>query len=131
MENSFTSIADLARLIVKAPPWIPDRLFCGAGGSFRSSARVRGVESIPMLFFSGSLDDVVPPSMMRRLFEACPARAKRLVTFPTGGHVDTWMAGGYVEAWRTFAKEVFGFKFPLGEMTDVLVDVDENLNESR
>ena len=107
IENSFTSIVDLAKLMTRVPSWIPDRLFCGIATSFHSLTRVFDIK-VPMLFLSGSLDDIVPETMMRRLYENCPVRAKRLVSFGSSGHVDTWMAKGYMEAWRAFATDVLG-----------------------
>ena len=59
-----------------------------------------------MLFLSSAQDDVVPPMMMRRLYDTCLTRAKRFVTFAASGHVDAWMARGYVQAWNAFAQNI-------------------------
>ena len=109
IENSFTSLIEMARVIggvsSSATSWIPDRLFCGLVDSFPNLSRIRQLY-VPTLFISGSKDSVVPPLMMRRLYDSCSTRAKKLQTFRESGHVDCWMARGYVDAWREFARSV-------------------------
>lgn len=50
----------------------------------------------PILFLSGLQDEMVPPSHMQMLYAKAAARNKhcKFVEFPTGMHMDTWLAGG-------------------------------------
>lgn len=46
----------------------------------------------PILFLAGQADQLVPPHMMRLLYERSRGSAfKRFVAFPNGTHNDTWM----------------------------------------
>jgi len=56
----------------------------------------------PILFLSGLQDEMVPPSHMQMLYAKAAARNNQclFVEFPTGMHMDTWMAGGD-HYWRT------------------------------
>eukprot|EP01018_Ginkgo_biloba_P005368 Gb_14813 [translate_table: standard] len=55
----------------------------------------------PILFLSGSQDEMVPPSHMQRLYEKTKHNPRCMfVDFPTGMHMDTWHAGGD-RYWRT------------------------------
>lgn len=49
----------------------------------------------PVMFLSGSRDEMVPASHMRDLFQASAHNPNRyFVEFPTGMHMDTWLRGG-------------------------------------
>ena len=56
----------------------------------------------PILFLSGLQDEMVPPSHMQMLYAKAAARNNQclFVDFPTGMHMDTWLAGGD-QYWRT------------------------------
>nr|GMC92670.1 PHD finger protein ALFIN-LIKE 4-like isoform X1 [Ipomoea batatas] len=56
----------------------------------------------PILFLSGLQDELVPPSHMEMLYARAAAcnRQCLFVKFPTGMHMDTWLAGGD-KYWRT------------------------------
>lgn len=56
----------------------------------------------PILFLSGLQDEMVPPSHMQMLYAKAAARNKhcKFVEFPTGMHMDTWLAGGD-QYWRS------------------------------
>ncbi|GER36047.1 alpha/beta-Hydrolases superfamily protein [Striga asiatica] len=56
----------------------------------------------PILFLSGLRDEMVPPSHMEMLYAKAAARNRQcfFVEFPTGMHMDTWLAGGD-RYWRT------------------------------
>ena len=45
--------------------------------------------SLPVLFLSGQMDEVVPADQMRTLHKLSPSRSKRLVEFAEGKHNDT------------------------------------------
>ena len=49
----------------------------------------------PILFLSGSVDEMVPPRHMRQLYAAALTNPKcKFVEFPEGSHMDTWIRGG-------------------------------------
>ena len=55
----------------------------------------------PILFLSGSKDEMVPPSHMHKLYERVKHNPRCLfVEFPTGMHMDTWFVGGD-RYWKT------------------------------
>ncbi|KAG7331257.1 hypothetical protein KOW79_005226 [Hemibagrus wyckioides] len=61
---------------------------------------------MPSLFISGLSDQLIPPVMMKQLYELSPARTKRLGIFPEGTHNDTWQCQGYFAALEQFIKEL-------------------------
>jgi hypothetical protein len=67
----------------------------------------------PILFLSGTQDEVVPNWHMQALHDAAPnARSRTLATFAAGKHNDTWLQGGdeYVLRVRAFVETVTGTK---------------------
>ena len=104
VENTFTSIADMAGIIFPPlrwavrPRWSPVRSLIR--NNWESLRRVKELPpDAPVLFVSSGRDELVPPSHMRALFEGCPSDAKDWVYYPNGGHMDLWFhnAPGY---WR-------------------------------
>ncbi|KAI3754159.1 hypothetical protein L1987_53937 [Smallanthus sonchifolius] len=63
----------------------------------------------PILFLSGLRDQMVPPFHMEMLYAKAAAHNKNciFVDFPTGTHMDTWLAGGdrYWNTVRTFLQQ--------------------------
>ncbi|KAK9142234.1 hypothetical protein Syun_011634 [Stephania yunnanensis] len=59
----------------------------------------------PILFISGLQDEMVPPFHMQMLYAKAAAHNNRcqFVEFPTGMHMDTWLAGGD-NYWRTIQR---------------------------
>lgn len=49
---------------------------------------------MPVLFISGTRDELVPPDQMQQLYNACPSPYKHLYTVENGTHNDTFMVGG-------------------------------------
>ncbi|KAG6424145.1 hypothetical protein SASPL_114558 [Salvia splendens] len=109
LENTFTSILDMAGVILPFLKW-----FIGKGGSKGpkvlnflvrspwSTIDVIGEVKQPVLFLSGLQDEMVPPSHMEMLYAKAAARNQQclFVEFPTGMHMDTWLSGGD-RYWRT------------------------------
>ncbi|XP_019191954.1 PREDICTED: protein bem46 isoform X3 [Ipomoea nil] len=109
LENTFTSILDMAGVLLPFLKW-----FIGGSGSKGpkllnfvvkspwNTLDVVGQIKQPILFLSGLQDEMVPPSHMEMLYAKAAARNKRclFVEFPTGMHMDTWLAGGD-RYWRT------------------------------
>lgn len=122
LENTFTSIRKLIPTVM--PPakfiagWCHQRW-----GSDETMAKITN-KSIPFLFLSGLRDEIVPPSMMKTLYEACPSNRKAWKDFPNGDHNSTVAEAGYFDAiWSFLVQEVLsglGDKVDLGTAeTDV------------
>ncbi|XP_014510621.1 protein bem46 isoform X1 [Vigna radiata var. radiata] len=109
LENTFTSILDMAGVLFPFLKWF-------IGGSSAKGPKVLnflvrspwstidvvGQIKQPILFLSGLQDEMVPPSHMQLLYAKAAARNNQclFVEFPTGMHMDTWVAGGD-HYWRT------------------------------
>jgi pimeloyl-ACP methyl ester carboxylesterase len=87
VESSFTQVRDLARA---SYPRLPLHLV--ARNQFRSIHKV-GRLTLPKLFIHGSVDERVPPTLGRRLYEAA-AEPKELYLVPGAGHNDLHAQGG-------------------------------------
>jgi pimeloyl-ACP methyl ester carboxylesterase len=86
LEAPFTSVPDVARTTLLAPlaPFVRTR--------YESLARVPRLR-MPLLVMQGDRDEVIPPALGRRLFDAAP-RPKRYYAIPGAGHNDTYLVGG-------------------------------------
>ncbi|GFS27811.1 abhydrolase domain-containing protein 13 [Elysia marginata] len=51
------------------------------------------------------MDELVPPKMMKDLYNKSRSNLKRLEQFTNGTHNDTWMCPGYYEALMRFVPE--------------------------
>ncbi|GLT47775.1 hypothetical protein SLA2020_214380 [Shorea laevis] len=103
LENTFTSILDMAGVLLPFLKW-----FIGGPGSKGpkilnflvrspwSTIAIVGQIEQPILFLSGLQDEMVPPSHMQMLYAKTAAHNRQcdFVEFPTGMHMDTWLAGG-------------------------------------
>ncbi|KAK4368618.1 hypothetical protein RND71_012410 [Anisodus tanguticus] len=111
LENTFTSILDMAGVLLPFLKWV-----IGGSGSkgFKllnfvvrspwNTIDVIGEIRQPILFLSGLQDEIVPPFHMQMLYAKAAARNRCLfVEFPNGMHMDTWLAGGD-HYWRTIQK---------------------------
>ncbi|KAG5547101.1 hypothetical protein RHGRI_012958 [Rhododendron griersonianum] len=109
LENTFTSILDMAGVLLPFLKW-----FIGGSGSKNpkvlnfvvrspwSTIDITGQIKQPILFLSGLQDEMVPPVHMQMLYAKAAAHNRRctFMEFPTGMHMDTWLAGGD-HYWRT------------------------------
>ncbi|CAM8899698.1 hypothetical protein QQ045_011266 [Rhodiola kirilowii] len=109
LENTFTSILDMAGILLPFLKW-----FIGGSGAkgFKllncvvrspwNTIDVIGQVKQPILFLSGLQDEMVPASHMQMLYAKAAAHNNKclFVEFPTGMHMDTWLAGGD-RYWRT------------------------------
>ncbi|KAK3040406.1 hypothetical protein RJ639_026811 [Escallonia herrerae] len=103
LENTFTSILDMAGVLLPFLKWFigrtaskgPRVLNCLVRSPW-STIEVIGQVQQPILFLSGLQDEMVPPVHMELLYAKAAARNNRctFVEFPTGMHMDTWLAGG-------------------------------------
>ncbi|KAK9073685.1 hypothetical protein SSX86_006279 [Deinandra increscens subsp. villosa] len=116
LENTFTSILDMAGVLLPFLKWF-------IGGSTSKGPKILNfvvrspwstIDAIgqvkqPILFLSGLRDEMVPPSHMEMLYAKAAAHNKKcvFVDFPTGMHMDTWLAGGdqYWKTVRTFIQQ--------------------------
>ncbi|XP_060187773.1 alpha/beta hydrolase domain-containing protein WAV2 [Lycium barbarum] len=112
LENTFTSILDMAGVLLPFLKWV-----IGGSGSkgFKllnfvvrspwNTIDVIGEIRQPILFLSGLQDEMVPPFHMQMLYAKAAARNRQclFVEFPNGMHMDTWLAGGD-HYWRTIQK---------------------------
>ncbi|XP_038711682.1 alpha/beta hydrolase domain-containing protein WAV2-like isoform X1 [Tripterygium wilfordii] len=109
LENTFTSVLDLAGVVLPFLKW-----FIGHSSSKGpkilnflvrspwSTIDIIGQVKQPILFLSGLQDEMVPPSHMQLLYAKAAAHNKKciFVEFPSGMHMDTWLSGGD-NYWRT------------------------------
>lgn len=109
LENTFTSILDMAGVLLPFLKW-----FIGGSGSkglkllnFLVRSPWNTIDLVgeirqPILFLSGSQDEMVPPSHMLMLYAKAAAHNKQCIfeEFPTGMHMDTWLKGGD-QYWKT------------------------------
>ena len=102
VENSFTSITDMVDCVMPALRYFKFLVT----NPWNSLTKISNI-NVPTLFLSGAMDDLVPPWMMQKLYDACGAKFKRFVSFPNGGHVNTHMCSNYYTKMRQFIDEVF------------------------
>nr|CAG4636358.1 EOG090X09ZU [Eubosmina coregoni]SVE69938.1 EOG090X09ZU [Eubosmina coregoni] len=93
VENSFTSIPDMAKQILpwKGLKYLP---LWFHKNKFQSKIKVSSLQC-PVLFISGLSDQLVPPSMMLDLFTQCNSERKLILQIPNGDHNGTWTKPTY------------------------------------
>lgn len=100
VENTYTSIPDMVEVVMPKLTWAKPLI----------SNKWMTIESIgeierPILFLSGTEDELVPPSQMWKLHEAAESSVKRVWAPMKGGkHNDTPTIRGYWEALAKFVK---------------------------
>lgn len=106
VENTFTGVADMARKLF--PALFPLVSFALLGSPWRSIRAVQRKElrTLPMLFLCGLADELVPPELMRRLYEACVSEHKEWREYSEGQHMDTWMQPHYWLATADFLEKL-------------------------
>jgi len=104
IENTFTSIPDIAKIlfpfkfIKMLPVWFYKN-------QFKSGKKICRVTQ-PVLFLSGLMDKLIPPTMMNNLYSGCGAPVKRLARFGNGTHNETWSCSEYFQTINYFLDEV-------------------------
>ncbi|MFM7888256.1 MAG: alpha/beta hydrolase, partial [Pseudanabaena sp.] len=81
VDASFTSISDIAQLDPKYRIFPIELLI---HQRFDSISKVRSLAT-PALYIHGTADELIPPMMSQRLYDATPSR-KQIVFIPNGGH---------------------------------------------
>ncbi|XP_011552711.3 protein ABHD13 isoform X2 [Plutella xylostella] len=104
VENTFTSIPDMAKVILKwrCLRWLP--LMCHKN-KYMSVQKIRQVMA-PTLVICGSNDSLVPPSMAKDLYMSCGALVKKLAVMQGGGHDDTWTCREYYPSVQVFLSNI-------------------------
>lgn len=112
VENTFTSIPALAKVIIpyKAIKYVPRFFYKNV---FASEDRIAKINS-PILFVSGLADTLIPPAMMNTLHNKCSSQFKRLATFESGTHNQTWQCKGYFKILKEFVESVKTITSSLG-----------------
>lgn len=104
LENTFTSIPDIARILFpfKIIQCLPVWFYKNQFKSHRKACRI----TQPTLFLSGLADKLIPPKMMNDLYVTCGAPVKKLARFPGGSHNETWTIQNYYQTINYFLDEV-------------------------
>ncbi|XP_032679931.1 protein ABHD13 [Odontomachus brunneus] len=104
LENTFTSIPDMAALFVgsKFLQYLPLFIY---KNKYLSILKVRSV-IVPTLFISGLADTLVPPRMMQDLYKTCRSGHKQLFPVAGGTHNETWCQPGYYQHICAFLTEL-------------------------
>lgn len=93
LENTFTSIIpDMVDELMPALSWLKPV----GTNRWNSRAVIGSITEVPMLFLSGQRDEIVPPRMMKELYEAAEAnKNKEIVHLPSGDHNGSWLLNSY------------------------------------
>lgn len=105
LENTFTSIRKLIPSVL--PPARYLSLLCHQRWPSDEVLQKMPEDGPPILFLSGLKDEIVPPTMMRTLYEVCTVKRKTWKTFPNGDHNSTVAEDGYFyRIWDWLSDEV-------------------------
>ncbi len=99
LESAFTSAGELGRVHYG---FLPAMLFRALTHQFDSLSKVPSLKA-PVLYIHGSVDNIVPSSMGRRLYDASP-EPKEWYEIERAGHNDTLWLGG-----REYARRLSEF----------------------
>ncbi|KIW17722.1 hypothetical protein PV08_04917 [Exophiala spinifera] len=104
LENTFLSIRKLIPSIMPPAKYIA--ALCHQRWNSEECMTKVTETDIPVLFLSGLKDEIVPPTMMKSLYTACPTK-KVWKEFPNGDHNSTVAEPGYFDAiWEFLVQEV-------------------------
>lgn len=104
LENTFLSIRKLIPTVMPPAKYIA-ALCHQRWDSEQTLAKVSD-KDIPVLFLSGLQDEIVPPAMMKALYDQCPTK-KVWREFPNGDHNSTVAEPGYFDAvWEFLVQDV-------------------------
>ncbi|EXJ96249.1 hypothetical protein A1O1_01375 [Capronia coronata CBS 617.96] len=104
LENTFLSMRKLIPTVMPPAKYLA-ALCHQQWNSEETLAKVKD-KDIPILFLSGLQDEIVPPSMMKALYDQCPTQ-KVWKEFPAGDHNSTVAEPGYFDAiWEFLVRDV-------------------------
>nr|CAG4641047.1 EOG090X09ZU [Eulimnadia texana] len=117
LENTFSSIIDMANEIVpwKGIQYLPKWFH---KNKFLSKEKMHLIQ-VPVVFISGTSDQLVPPSMMMELYSKCSSQRKILLQIPGGDHNGTWTKPSYYPNLSRCLSDVCSNR-PLPQMTEDL-----------
>ena len=101
LENTFTSMSDMVDQVFPQLSRFKSLLLFNHWESIKNIAKIKA----PLLFISGSKDELVPPDQMRRLYNAAVESIKKeKLEIEEGDHNSTWLEGGnrYFSAIKNF-----------------------------
>ncbi|XP_063632798.1 protein ABHD13 [Cydia splendana] len=116
VENTFTSIPDMAQIILKWRCLKILPLICYKN-KYMSVNKI-GQVLAPTLVICGSNDALVPPEMANQLYMRCGAICKKLTVMPGGGHDNTWTCRDYYTSIQQFLVNVPMLPASLGPLLD-------------
>jgi len=105
VENTFTTLPELFDLKYSWAKYIRPLVLANY---WHNLERVEHIK-LPMLFISGTHDKLIPPAMMKTLYEkATASKFKKLLSVEKGTHVETWSIGEavYFKGIKDFVDEV-------------------------
>lgn len=104
VENTFTSVPSMVDVLF---PVLKYFKFLSRNQWF-SEEKIKHIQ-IPTLFLSGRKDQLIPPSMMDKLFESCGSVDKNFEAFENGYHEDTWNSKGYYQKFSNWVEKKFNW----------------------
>lgn len=105
LENTFLSIRKLIPSVLPPAKYIS--MLCHQKWSSDEVIQSLPENGPPILFLSGLKDEIVPPTMMRTLYEFCTVKRKTWKIFPNGDHNSTVAEPGYFDQiWEWLIDEV-------------------------
>lgn len=124
LENTFLSIRKLIPSVM--PPARYISMFCHQRWSSDEIMPILPADGPPILFLSGLKDEIVPPTMMKALYELCSLRRKRWQSFKNGDHNSTVSEPGYFDAiWEFLSESVLKESDKRRGVSDADVDGEE------
>lgn len=104
LENTFTNVGDVLDHVM---PYL--RVFKPLVSDPWNSERIVKNLKIPALFLSSSKDELIPPALMKRLFESYGGEAfeeKNMVVFEGCGHMNAYTMSKYFPAINEFVSQL-------------------------
>lgn len=105
LENTFLSIRKLIPTVM--PPARYITMLCHQRWDSEQSMQQVPEDGPPILFLSGLRDEIVPPEMMRTLYDLCKVQQKTWKDFENGDHNSTVAEPGYFNTiWQFLQSQV-------------------------
>lgn len=105
VENTFTTMPEIGRELFSGIPGISLLPDCFFKNQYRSIDKLKYI-TVPGLFISGQADTMIPPRMMKQLFDKSNSSMKRLLKLADGNHNNTWLCPGYFQFVSKFIQEL-------------------------
>ncbi|EHY52184.1 bem46 protein, variant [Exophiala dermatitidis] len=105
LENTFLSIRKLIPSVMPPAKYIA--ALCHQQWNSEETMAKISDKDMPILFLSGRQDEIVPPSMMKALYDQCPSTRKVWKEFPNGDHNSTVAEPEYFDTiWEFLSRDV-------------------------